>query len=229
MSLVTGIDDSSTSSPLKVPKSPPGVRDSQRRWRDPRLIVGVVLVVLSGLATTLVVSAADQRVRLWAVQDDVPAGSALTNGDLQVVEAHVPQLDPYWPADEPIPTEAIADHDFVAGELVTRDGVRPPEAVEVREVTLPVLRNQMPADLTVGDRVDVYVVEREQSGQPVGAPQLVLGSAIIAGVDDESGAFGSSSLEVGVALSVPDAQVPKVLDAQARGALTLVDVPVTTP
>jgi hypothetical protein len=86
----------------------------------------------------------------------------------------------------------------------------------------------MPADLDVGRRVDVYVVERGVSGEADGPPQLVLRNAIVSSVDNDSGAFGGTSLEVGVALSLPEEQVPKVLDAQARGTLTLVDVPVTT-
>ena len=60
------------------------------------------------------------------------------------------------------------------------------------------------------------------------AAQLVLRNAIVSSVDGDSGAFGGTSLEVGVALSLPQDQVPKVLDAQARGTLTLVDVPVAT-
>ena len=49
-------------------------------------------------------------------------------------------------------------------------------------MTLPVLRHQMPADLAVGDRVDVYVVERGASGEPQADPRLVLASAIVADV-----------------------------------------------
>ena len=69
----------------------------------------------------------------------------------------------------------------------------------------------------------------ESLAKPDGAPELVLRNAIVAGVDDDSGTFGGTSLEIGVALSLPDEQVAKVLDAQARGTLTLVDVPVTAP
>jgi Flp pilus assembly protein CpaB len=87
----------------------------------------------------------------------------------------------------------------------------------------------MPSDLDVGRRVDVYVVERGASGAADGPPQLVLRNAIVSSVDGDSGTFGGTSLEVGVALSLPDEQVAKVLDAQARGSLTLVDVPVASP
>jgi hypothetical protein len=123
----------------------------------------------------------------------------------------------------------VATRDFADGELLTQAGVTTPDASSIRIVTLPVLRNQMPSDLDVGRRVDVYVVERGASGAADGPPQLVLRNAIVSSVDGDSGTFGGTSLEVGVALSLPDEQVAKVLDAQARGSLTLVDVPVASP
>ena len=48
----------------------------------------------------------------------------------------------------------------------------------------------------------------------------------VASVDTDGGAFGGTSLEVGVALAVPDEEVPVLVAAQAKGTLTLVDVPV---
>lgn len=209
------------------PTSPLGARLPRRQWRDPRLIVGVLLVVCSGLATAWVVQASDHRVAVWAVSADMPTGSPIEVGDLRAVSVQVPDLSAYWLADVEISEGLVASRDIAAGELLTRSGTRVSD-VDVRIVTLPVLRNQMPSDLSVGRRVDVYVVERAISGEPEGQPELVLRNAIVAGVDGDSGAFGGTSLEIGVALSLPDEQVAKVLDAQARGTLTLVDVPVTT-
>jgi hypothetical protein len=212
-----------------VGASPAGVRLSRRRWRDPRLIIGIVLIAASAIGVAWVVAAADERVGVWVVDDDLPAGSPVLNAKLEVAEVQVPDLDAYWPSSEAIPTGLVTTRDFAAGELLTRAGVTTPDASSIRIVTLPVLRNQMPSDLDVGRRVDVYVVERAASGEAAGPPQLVLRNAIVSSVDGDSGTFGGTSLEVGVALSLPDDQVAKVLDAQARGSLTLVDVPVTSP
>jgi hypothetical protein len=210
-------------------ESPPGTRLRRRRWRDPRLAVGVLLVVASALGVLWVVSAADHRVMVWAANDDIAAGSPVTADRMVQVAVQVPDLSSYWLADDQLPDSAVATHDLASGELLSRAGVETTDAALVRVVTLPVLRNQMPADLGVGGRVDVYVVERTATGGPSGPPELVLRDAIVASVDSGAGAFGGSSLEVGVALSVPEERVPDLLDAQARGTLTLVDVPVTVP
>jgi hypothetical protein len=210
-----------------VPQSPPGTRSPRRQWRDPRLITGVVLVAASALGMLWVIGASDDTVPVWSVRQDVPAGSALTTGDLAVVHVRIPAASPYLSGTDPVPEGAVAARDFAAGELLTAIGIDDGGAVDsARVVTMPVLRNQMPADLDVGDRVDVYVVERGSAGEPDGPPRLVMRSAIVADVEDDGGAFGGTSLETGVALSVSADEVAPLVDAQARGTVTLVDVPV---
>lgn len=217
-----------SSGPVRaVPPSPLGTRSPRRRWRDPRLLTGVVLVVASAIGMVWVIGASDDSVPVWSVQQDVPAGSALTTGDLTVVHVRLPAASPYLSAVDPVPEGAVAARDFAAGELLTAVGIESPAADgSVRVVTMPVLRNQMPADLAVGDQVDIYVVERGAAGEPDGPPRLVMRSAIVDDVDDDGGAFGGSSLETGVALSVSSEEVAGLVEAQARGTVTLVDVPV---
>jgi hypothetical protein len=207
--------------------SPSGARIHRERWRDPRLLVGMALVVASLLGVLALVNVSDDTVSVWAVRGDIVAGAEVTESQLRPVSVHLPELDPYVKTGDVIAPGLVATHDFASGELLTKAGVAPAdEAGRQRIVTLPVLRNQMPADLRVGDRVDVYVVERGVDGEPSAAPRLVLRSAIVTGVDDDSGAFGGSSLDVGVALSVDSSQVADVVAAQAHGTVTLVDVPV---
>lgn len=210
----------------RVPDSPAGARLPRRSWRDPRLVLGVALVVVSIVAVVVTVRLSDDRVWVWAAHDDLMAGTTLDADDLVAVPVQVADLDPYLTASAPVTPGAVVVRDVGAGELLTDVALREPgEPGDVRVVTLPVLRNQMPADLTAGDRVDVYLVERDGAGEPAGAPQEVLAAVSVASVDDDSGAFGGTSLEVGVALAVPDGDVAGLVAAQARGTLTLVDVP----
>jgi hypothetical protein len=210
-----------------LPPSPAGARLRGRQWRDPRLIVGLLLVVASVLGVVWVVSASDATVGVWVVRTDVSAGNPITSDDVEVGRVQVPDPALYLASAEPLPEPLTATRDFASGELLTQIGTTVEgEPRDIRLVTLPVLTNQMPANVGVGSRVDVYVVERTASGEPQAAPRLVLGDVLVSGVDDESGAFGGSSLEIGVALAVPSERVADIVDAQARGTVTLVDVPV---
>lgn len=210
----------------RVAGSPAGARLPRRSWRDPRLVLGVALVITSVVAVVVTVRASDDRVAVWAAHDDLVAGTTLDADDLVAVPVQVPDLGPYMSAAVPVAPGAEVVRDVGAGELLTDVALRDPsELRDVRVVTLPVLRNQMPADLIAGDRVDVYLVERDGAGEPAGPPHEVLAAVSVASVDDDSGAFGGASLEVGVALAVPHDDVTELVAAQARGTLTLVDVP----
>lgn len=217
----------SGSGATRVRESPPGLRSAGRRWRDPRLVIGVVLVALSMTGMAWALTAADDTIEVWSVADDLPMGSPVDLSTLNKVHIAVPNPDVYVSADSLLQPGTVAARDFGAGELLTRLGIEKPGSSDpLRVVTLPVLRHQMPADLAVGDRVDVYLVERTASGEPQARPRLVLASVTVADVGDDGGAFGGTSLETGVALSVPEPEVAGVVDAQARGTVTLVDVPV---
>lgn len=214
----------------QVRESPPAIRTTRRSWRDPRLVVGVLLIGAAVAGMAWLMAASDDTVEVWSVSGDLPAGSPVATGSLTKVRIDVPDPSVYVSTDAAVSPGAVATRDFAAGELLTLLGLTDSGTTEsLRVVTLPVLRHQMPADLSVGDRVDVYLVERGASGEPQARPQLVLASAIVSDVDDDSGAFGGTSLETGVGLSVPEAEVATVVDAQARGTVTLVDVPVGSP
>jgi Flp pilus assembly protein CpaB len=216
-----------TATVTRVPDSPPGVRASRRSWRDPRLVLGLTLVAVSVVAVVLTVRLSDDRVAVWAVRDDVVAGTLLEPEHLVAVPVRLPDLAPYVPASSVLPVGTEAARDLAAGELLTDAALHEvTEPRDLRVVTLPVLRNQMPGGLAAGDRVDVYVVERDSGGEPAGAPRLVLPGVSVASVDSGGGAFGGTGLEVGVALSVPGEDVTALVAAQSRGTLTLVDVPV---
>jgi hypothetical protein len=225
--MTTSVELEEHASGGELSPSPAGLRLHGRQWRDPRLIVGVLLVVGSVLGVVWVVSASDDTSAVWVLTDDVSAGNPITVDDVEVGRAQLPDVTAYYSADDPLPTPLTATRDFAAGELLTYAGaVGEDEPRDIRLVTLPVLKNQMPSNLDVGSRVDVYVVERGASGEPDAEPRLVIGDVLVSAVADESGAFGGSSLEIAVALSVPNERVADVVDAQARGTVTLVDVPV---
>jgi hypothetical protein len=63
--------------------SPWARRLRQARWRDPRLLLGVLLVLVSVIAGARLLAAADDYVLVWAAKRDLPVGAALEQPDLQ--------------------------------------------------------------------------------------------------------------------------------------------------
>jgi hypothetical protein len=217
-----------TTTPAALPDSPPAPRLSRPRWTDQRLVIGVVLVVASVAGVTRVVAMADQTVEVWSVKSDLAGGVTIASDDLELTAVKLDTLGPYFVGDDS-PRGTVTLKGFAAGELITRTGVESAaDAPDLRWLTLPVERHHLPADLRRGEQVDVYLVERTGSGEPLGEPQLVLTSATVADVDEGDSRFGGSSLELGISLSIASKDVASLVDAEARGTLTLVRVPLDT-
>ncbi|MGB9375533.1 MAG: hypothetical protein WCA82_15390, partial [Jiangellales bacterium] len=76
--------------------SPPAVRLPGRRWRDWRLLLGVVLVLGSAAAGAAALAAADDTVDAWAARDDLIDGAVLSAADLVPVPVRIEApVNPY--------------------------------------------------------------------------------------------------------------------------------------
>lgn len=160
------------SGPLSAPRSTRPVRRfNASPWRDPRLIAGVLIVLVSAALGGWAVAAADHTVAYWATQGSVRAGDPVARADLVAVHAKVPGRTArgLLRTDEALPariSELRWASDARAGALVTADSLVP----RTRTVELPVFvpAGGLPADLRSGDRVDIWAVPdaaRAESGE----------------------------------------------------------------
>lgn len=213
-----------TRSSTRAP-SPP--RLHRPRWTDPRLLVGVALAVGSAIGVTQVVSSADATEQMWMVSKDLARGTTITADDVVATSVQLDDYGPYLKATNEI-EGAVATRNFAAGELLAASGIASEgQTPTLRWVTLPVGVHRLPADLSRGEQVDVYLVERTVGGEPTGEPILVLEQATVADVDTGDSRFGGGSLELGVALAVAPEDVAALVDAVAQGTVTLVRVPLS--
>ena len=198
-------------------------------WRDPRLLVGVLLVLGSVTAGGLVVAAADDTVPVYVATRPLVPGDALDPADLTVVHARLDAAEPrYLPAASAPPSGRVLVRAVPAGELVPLSAVGTREQVELRPVSVPV-----PAEgseqVTTGALVDVWVAARDRA-RGVGAytaPRRVATGVQVAGRSTRQGALGSSTSTAAQLLLGPEL-LPRVIEAVDNEArITLVPVPAT--
>lgn len=203
-----------------TPGPAPARRTSISRWRNPRLVLGVILVLGSAVAGGTLLATARDTTDYWLVRADVRAGEAVDRADLSVAEG---RLDPA--ARDAV--LAVADgaprgvwaRDVAAGTFATRDAVSR-QVERGRELPLAVEAGATPPDLAPGERVDVW------SGPGDGAPsggtltQRVLLSVPVLSVSRPDGT-GLRTVVVDTGRGGPAGDVV----AAARGRLTLVRVP----
>jgi hypothetical protein len=211
--------------PTPTPESPPAQRLTLRRWRDPRLWVGLVLVASSVLVGARLLAAADDTVGVWAATRDVTAGAPLTRDAVAVRQVRF--ADPetaaaYLGAAHPLPVGAVMGRDVSAGELLTSTAIAEQRgtALELPVVVGPAGASE---DLVVGDVVDVWV------GPPAGAgldspAQRMLTEVPVVGAARSSGPFGEAATRqvvLGIDEGAMDALGP-LLGEISSGSVVLV-------
>lgn len=201
------------------------------RWRDTRLVGGVLLLLLSVALGAQLVGQARQTVPVLAAVRDLSPGAPLRPGDVTVSRVHLGgRADGYLSGGAPVPAGLVVTRPVAAGELVPRGAVAPRGSTGPRRVvTVPVERYHYPQGLAAGERVDVYVTPRAAPGATPAPPELVVAATTVAGVEGAERGFVGAGTGVGVALSVAPDQVARLVGAVQRGAVDLVRVPADEP
>jgi hypothetical protein len=153
-----GIDRAAASPADAVPPSPRAARLRRPSSLDVRLVVGVLLVLGSAVLGARVVAAADRTSPVWAVRDDLAAGTTLSARDLVAVRLRVtPGADRYLSTERSAAGLALT-RDVGAGELLPEEAVRGRPVGSL--VGVPVSLQHVPSTIRAGQRIDVYATIR---------------------------------------------------------------------
>ena len=210
--------------PEVAPPSAPARRVGRRRWQDPRLWVGILLVAISVLVGARVLAAADNTVPVWRVSQALQPGDAVTAGGLEVAHVRVADtgtLQAYLHADVPLPDGLQVTRALDAGELLPTSAVSAVDVPTARELPLGVTAAGVPPGLRSGDLVDVWAVPAERAD--AGSSVRVLEAVALAGIS-ESGPSGIAS-DRQVVVAVPnEVDLGDVLDRLNGATVVLVRV-----
>lgn len=203
--------------------SPSATRVQRRRWRDPRLWLGVVLVLGCVVVGARVLAAADDTVAVWVLDADQPAGSDLAESDVHPVDVHF--ADPadgrrYLPATEPLPPGLHLVREVGAGELLAAAAVSTDPGSVPAQLPLGVSDPGLPADLAPGESVDVWAVPTDDRA---GASALALRSVDVLSVASAGAAGPGGDRQVLVSLP-RGADVATVLNRLRGSTVVLVRI-----
>lgn len=195
-------------------------------WRDPRLLVGILLVVASVAGVLTLVSLQNQTVPMYVAREDIALGQKLDPDALRVVDVRLDAVqDRYLSAEQPPADDLHANALIRGGELVpvAAVGGRDPEGRKPLSVELT---QELPVAVTVGTRVDLWAAARGGNSTTYGEPKRLLQSVEVSALRELDSGFGGASGQV-VELLVTDKELPGLLSAIANEArLTVVRNPV---
>jgi hypothetical protein len=199
-----------------------------RPWRDPRLVLGVLLVLGSAVLGARLVAAGDDRVQYWSVRTDVVPGDVVSQDDLQPARVRLTKgaADDYVRADEQFAApldDLVWAHPLARGALVGKTSLVSRSSTARGELPLSVAQGSAPADLGHGDLVDVWVGPGPGDEPGLPAVRVLDGVRVL-----ESGGAGGSQdgalvLTVLVDVDTTDLDAD-VISTVAAGHVTLVRV-----
>ena len=185
-------------------------------WKDPRLLVGVLLVLASVAGVISLVGSADRTTEVYAARDAIAVGEMLTEDN--VVRAKVRLGDTerqYITAEGGLPEGVVAVQRIGKDQLVPRQSLGAVDALDRKPVAVTV-EEALPSQAMAGTRVDVWVALPDAKNG-FSEPKLLLPGAEIAEITSGSTTLGSSRSTVLMVL-VADSHMPELLGAQANQA-----------
>ncbi|WP_446665412.1 hypothetical protein [Flexivirga sp. B27] len=199
---------------------PAASRLQRPSWRDSRLVVGVLLVLVATIGGAAAMRHYDNSVEVLQASHPLVPGEHITASDVHAVKVRIDKSgSTYLRADGPLPKGQVL-REVRGGELVPRSAVGKSNKVQVKAVALPVEADQS-ANLVKGSVVDVWVSTKDQNktGQEsYAAPTRLIDRATVARVPSGGSGFSVSTDSGAVHVLVPDDKVASVLAAVNQGA-----------
>jgi hypothetical protein len=198
-------DSSATAARLKRPS-----------WRDPRLLMGILLVLVSVAGVVFLVNSADRTTEVYAARDGIGVGEALTAENVVRAKVRLGETEQHYiPVESGLPEGMVAVQRIAKDQLVPRASLGEVDRLDRKPVALTI-DETLPSQAVEGARVDVWVAQPD-ARNGYSEPKLLLPGAEIAEVTAGSTALGSTKTTVLMVL-VEDSQMPALLGAQANEA-----------
>ena len=199
-------------------------------WRDARLLVGLLLVLVSIGLGSYVVARADDRVPVFAAARPLVPGQPLREGDLVRVDVQLgSEASRYVPAAGGLAPERYVLREVAEGELLPAAAVGGKDLVGVQPLTLTVDAGSA-STLRVGTRVDVYVNPVDPASASGRAaftgPELALEAVSVSGLPKASSGLGAGTGTTrAIQVMAPTDHVKEIIGAVDLGArVTMVPV-----
>ncbi|MET1053343.1 MAG: SAF domain-containing protein [Mycetocola sp.] len=184
-------------------------RRPRRIGFDPRLVIGVTLILGSIVGVWGVVQAADTSSPVLVASSTLSVGDTVTSSDLTVAHLRLDASGEHYLTAVPAAGLTVTRTIF-AGELVPRSAVRTDAEVEVSAIVVPSAL-ALAASVETGSLVDVWAAEQQDDGS-FAPPTVIVSDVSVVRVVEEQGLVAAGSGER-VEVLVPTGRVAALLAA----------------
>lgn len=198
-------------------------------WRDPRLLLGIMLVLLSTVVGAKLFAAQDDTVAYWSVRASVAAGDEVQRGDLVSTRVRLGSStrESYLQVIDQFPAridDLVWARDLSAGSLLDDSALVVDGEQAAGELPLNVASGSYPTDLRSGENVDVWVGPGPGEPSEDKSARVLHSARVLSAGGDSAGVGGSLARTILVGVG-DGALADNTLSAISAGHVTLVRVP----
>lgn len=196
---------------------------ARRTWMDPRLVIGVALVLVSLAGVWLVVQQSARTETAWAATRTLLPGDTVAAGDVQQIEVRLPQSQDRYLDASADPVGMVVASTVGEGEVLTLRALGSAASVDRSAVVIDV-EGALPRSVRTGSLVDVWTAAPNDDGYD--APAVLIDDAIVVGVVEDDGILASAAQQL--ELLVPTDETSRLLEAMSNEHVLSV-VPLAQP
>ncbi len=190
-------------------------------WRDPRLLVGLLIVLLSAAGVMGLLVSQDRTVAVYAAERPLSTGDQLSTEDLRTVRVRIPDAaQHYLSGEQEVPEGMRLTRRVEAGELLPASALAEEDPSGRQAVTVQV-DHDLARAVQPGRLVDVWAVTPAASAEQEPDVALLAAGAEVTDIRESSSAFGTSGW-VTVEMLVTAEELTDLLAATGSGAVVSV-------
>ncbi|WP_306232287.1 hypothetical protein [Agrococcus beijingensis] len=181
---------------------------ASRTWLDPRLVIGVVLVLASLAGVWLVVQQSARTETAWSATRTLLPGETIAAGDVQPIDVRLPQAQDRYLDASADPVGMVVAATVGEGEVLPLRALGDAAGDERAAVVIDV-EGALPSAVRAGALVDVWTAAPGDEG--FAAPSVLVDDAIVVGLLEDEGILASAGTQL--ELLVPRDQTALLLEA----------------
>lgn len=196
---------------------------ARRTWMDPRLVIGVALVLASLAGVWFVVQQSARTESAWSATRTLLPGDTVSAGDVERVEVRLPQSQDRYLDAAADPVGMVVASTVGEGEVLPLRALGSAAGLDRAAVVIDI-QGALPRAVQAGSLVDVWTAAPSDDGYE--APAVLVDDAIVVGVLEDDGILASSAQQL--ELLVPIDETAVLLEAMSNEHVLSV-VPLAQP
>lgn len=184
--------------------------------------MAITLIVASFASAYILSSLANRTVLIWSARVPLPAGVRISAADLRAQRVALPEGNSLYVGTNRDLREFRVLRTLEAGELIPLSSISSrSSALDISAVPIKVHLSDLPADIAVGEIVNLYHVGDSQLSNVVELPSLVLSGTSILGINRKGENLGG---DLSLTISTSSKSILRLLASMSSGHFVVVRV-----